>query len=216
MATLLALREQVADCVRDPNNRIRSTSVVDRAINKAYLLVQQDLEGFIDDTVTSTTISVIANTQEYALPANFLTLQTAQLANVTLYQTTKQQLINANLFGNTGTPQSYYIRWANIGLYPSPIASGTLTINYVATLPTITTSIDSENPTMLDDAIVYRATAILYRQVQKFQEANLWEVEAIKEIDKARYSLRKDDNLQFGNGWELPMFYSPKSYWYER
>ncbi len=214
MSTLVSLREQVADSVRDPNNRIRSTSVVDRAINKAYLLVQQDLEGFIDDTLTSTTISVVAGTQEYSLPANFLTLQTAQLANVTLYQTTKQQLINADLYANTGTPQSYYIRWANIGLYPSPIASGTLTINYVATLPTITTSIDSENPTLLDAAIVYRTCAILFRQVQKFQEANLWEIEAIKETDKARYSLRQDDNLQYWNGGDLPMYYSPTSYWY--
>ncbi len=59
MASLTNLRQLVADVTRDPNNRIRPTATVDRAINSAYQTIQQELENFIDATNATQTITII-------------------------------------------------------------------------------------------------------------------------------------------------------------
>jgi hypothetical protein len=60
MASLTNLRQLVADVTRDPNNRIRPLATVDRAINSAYMTIQQELENFIDTTNATQTINIIA------------------------------------------------------------------------------------------------------------------------------------------------------------
>lgn len=200
MATLVSLRSAVSDVTRDPNNRIRPTATVDRAINNAYQNVQQDLESYIDDTNSSTTIT-ITGAQEYSLPADFQIIQQARYQNGTainpLTLTTKKNV--QDQYGSptvTGSPTLYYTTWTSIWLYPVP-STGSILVNYTATLPTITTSVDSENHAFLDEALTYKAVSLLFKQVQKFQEAAIRELEYIKCVDSARLSLRKDENRSY-------------------
>ena len=70
--------------------------------------------------------------------------------------------------------------------------------------PTITTSIDSEAPELLDQAIAYKAVTILFKQIGK-PERELREQEYQSEINNARLSLLKDENLTYRKvGTEYP------------
>lgn len=197
MATIEALRQLVIDNTRDPNYKVRPQATVDRAINNAYDTVQQELEGFIDTTQSSTTITTVAGQQEYDLPADFNILQTAQYASTALYYTTKNLIIDNNSSTSAWVPAYYYTRWSKLWLYPIPNTANTVTINYTALLPTISESVDSDNPAVLNFAIACKATALLFKQVNKMQEAQVREAEYQQEINNARLSLRKDDNITY-------------------
>jgi hypothetical protein len=59
MSSLVTLRQIVSDTTRDRNNKIRPIDIVDRAINSAYMTIQQELENFIDTTNATQTITII-------------------------------------------------------------------------------------------------------------------------------------------------------------
>lgn len=216
MASLTNLRQLVADVTRDPNNRIRPLATVDRAINSAYQTIQQELENFIDTTNATQTISIIPWTAEYTLPSLFLKLQTVTYNNIALFRTERKKIIENGTITSTGSPIYYYIKGNEIWLYPIPQEAGTISIEYTALLPTITTSIDSQAPELLDQAIAYKAATILFKQVQKLQEAQVREQEYQNEINLARLSLLKDENLTYRKvGTDYPTT-SPKAFdfWY--
>lgn len=197
MATIATLRQLVIDNTRDPNYRVRPQATVDRAINSAYDTIQQELEGFIDATQSTTTITTVAGQQEYTLPSDFNITQTVQYGNRALYYLTKNLIIDANQNTTAGSPSYYYTRGNKFWLYPIPNEVATVSVNYTALLPTITDSVESDNPAVLDVAIAYKATVLLFKQVQKIQEAQVWEQEYQSEINNARLSLRKDDNITY-------------------
>ena len=204
MASLTNLRQLVTDVTRDPNNRIRPIAIVDRAINSAYMTIQQELENFIDATNATQTITIIPWTQEYTLPSLFLKLQTVTYNNIALFRTERKKIIENGTIASTGSPIYYYIKGNEIWLYPTPQEAGTASIEYTALLPTITTSIDSEAPELLDSAIAYKAVVILFKQIGK-PERELWEQEYQSEINMARLSLLKDENLTYRKvGTEYP------------
>lgn len=204
MASLTNLRQLVTDITRDPNNRIFPIAIVDRAINSAYMTIQQELENFIDATNATQTITIIPWTQEYTLPSLFLKLQTVTYNNIALFRTERKKIIENGTIASTGSPIYYYIKGNEIWLYPTPQEAGTASIEYTALLPTITTSIDSEAPELLDQAIAYKAVTILFKQIGK-PERELWEQEYQSEINMARLSLLKDENLTYRKvGTEYP------------
>jgi len=216
MASLTNLRQLVADVTRDVNYRIRPTATVDRAINSAYTTVQQELENFIDTTNATQTITIIPWTAEYTLPSLFLKLQTVTYNNIALFRTERKKIIENGTITSTGSPIYYYIKGNEIWLYPTPQEAGTISIEYTALLPTITTSEDSQAPELLDQAIAYKAVTILFKQVQKIQEAQVREQEYQQEINLARLSLLKDENLTYRKvGTDYPTT-SPKAFdfWY--
>lgn len=197
MASLTTLRQLVTDTTRDPNNRIRPLATVDRAINNAYMTVQQELENFIDATNATQEITVIAGTQEYVLPSLFLKLQSVTYNNNALFRTERKKIIENGTITSNGSPIYYYIKGNEIWLYPIPNNGGTLSVEYTTLLPTITDSVDSEAPELLDQAIAYKAVVTLFKQVQKLQEAQVRELEYQNEINNARMSLIKDENLTY-------------------
>lgn len=197
MASLTNLRQLVTDITRDPNNRIWNLATVDRAINSAYQTVQQELENFIDETNATQTISTTASTQEYTLPSLFLKLQSVTNDGNALFRTEKKKIIENGNITTTGSPIYYYIRGNEIWLYPTPTTAWTLSIDYTALLPTITDSVDSEAPELLDQAIANKAAVTLFKQVQKLAEAQVREQEYQNEINLARLSLLKDENLTY-------------------
>ena len=195
--TILELRQAISDITRDPNNRVRPSATVDRAINKAYKTVQQELESMIDDTNKTSTISIIAWTTEYSLPASFLVLQTARINTTALFRTAKKKIVELEETTSTGSPICYYLQGGNIWLYPIPNQSDTLTLEYTGILDDITTVEDAVTPSVLDYAIVYKASALLFLQVQKINESQIRENEYNKEIMHCRYTLRWDENLNY-------------------
>lgn len=218
MATLISLREQVTDITRDPNYRIRPLAILDRAINSAYKTIQQELEWFIDSSNNSYTITLVNWTQEHTLPTDFLVMQQVRRSNWTAIQplllTTKKNIQEQYTPSSNGTPCYYYINWNSVGVYPTPSNWWSLLLNYTSLQATITTSVDSTNPSILDDAIVYKAAAILFRQVQKLDEAKIREVESIKETDLARFTLRKDENYRYDlHGYPYLTDYNPLSFY---
>ena len=200
MASLTNLRQLVTDVTRDPNNRIFPIAIVDRAINSAYMTIQQELENFIDATNATQTITIIPWTQEYTLPSLFLKLQTVTYNSIALFRTERKKIIENGTIATTGSPIYYYIKGNEIWLYPTPQEAGTASIEYTALLPTITTSIDSEAPELLDQAIAYKAVTILFKQIGK-PERELREQEYQWEINMARLSLLKDENLTYRKVW---------------
>ena len=213
MASLTNLRQLVTDVTRDPNNRIFPIAIVDRAINSAYMTIQQELENFIDATNATQTITIIPWTQEYTLPSLFLKLQTVTYNNIALFRTERKKIIENGTIASTGSPIYYYIKGNEIWLYPTPQEAGTASIEYTALLPTITTSIDSEAPELLDQAIAYKAVTILFKQIGK-PERELWEQEYQSEINMARLSLLKDENLTYRKVWTEYPATGPRVYDY--
>lgn len=213
MASLTNLRQLVTDVTRDPNNRIFPIAIVDRAINSAYMTIQQELENFIDATNATQTITIIPWTQEYTLPSLFLKLQTVTYNNIALFRTERKKIIENGTIASTGSPIYYYIKGNEIWLYPTPQEAGTASIEYTALLPTITTSIDSEAPELLDQAIAYKAVTILFKQIGK-PERELWEQEYQSEINMARLSLLKDENLTYRKVWTEYPWSWPRVYDY--
>ncbi len=216
MSSLVTLRQIVSDTTRDRNNKIRPIDIVDRAINNAYMTVQQELENFIDATNDNTTITTIAGVQEYTLPSLFLKLQSITFNGNALFRTERKKIIENGTITSTGSPIYYYIKGNEIWLYPTPQEAGTASIEYTALLPTITTSEDSQAPELLDQAIAYKAVVILFKQVQKIQEAQVREQEYQQEINLARLSLLKDENLEFRKWWGVYSWTWPKvfDFWY--
>ena len=216
MSSLVTLRQIVSDTTRDRNNKIRPIDIVDRAINSAYTTVQQELENFIDTTNATQTITIIPWTAEYTLPSLFLKLQTVTFNNIALFRTERKKIIENGTITSTGGPIYYYIKGNEIWLYPTPQEAGTASIEYTALLPTITTSEDSQAPELLDQAIAYKAVVILFKQVQKLQEAQVREQEYQNEINMARLSLLKDENLTYRKVWQEYPATGPRTfdYWY--
>jgi hypothetical protein len=164
------------------------------------MTIQQELENFIDATNATQTITIIPWTSEYTLPSLFLKLQTVTYNNIALFRTERKKIIENGTITSTGSPIYYYIKGNEIWLYPTPQEAGTASIEYTALLPTITTSIDSEAPELLDQAIAYKAVTILFKQIGK-PERELWEQEYQSEINMARLSLLKDENLTYRKVW---------------
>jgi hypothetical protein len=180
------------------------------------MTIQQELENFIDTTNATQTITIIPWTAEYTLPSLFLKLQTVTFNNIALFRTERKKIIENGTITSTGSPIYYYIKGNEIWLYPTPQEAGTASIEYTALLPTITTSEDSQAPELLDQAIAYKAVVILFKQVQKIQEAQVREQEYQQEINLARLSLLKDENLTYRKVWtEYPTTW-PRTfdYWY--
>lgn len=213
MTSIISLREQINDVTRDRNNRVRPVATVDRAINSAYTTVQQELENFIDATNETHTTTSIVWQQEYALPSDFAILQTVVYDSTALLRTTKKRIIENDQNTTTGSPIYYYIQGSDIWLYPIPNDTKTITMEFTSMLPTITTSVDSDAPSLLDSAIVYKAVSLLFKQVWK-PERQIREQEYNWEINLARYTLRKDENLSFNSTDSNYPVITPLTMWY--
>jgi hypothetical protein len=78
----------------------------------------------------STTISLVASTQEYALPAGFVKEQknSVFVDGKPIQKITQDYTIEET--SQTGEPSGYYIRRKQIGFYPIPTATATITLLY--------------------------------------------------------------------------------------
>lgn len=204
MASLTTLRSNLSTLLRDPNNRVRPLTTIDSAINNAQTHLQAEFQDMIDDATT--TITTVAGQQEYNLPADFAKLIIATFEWQELYRTTLQELKASYSTFSNGTSSHYYIRPGVIGLYPIPDRAWALYMLYSPYFPTITTSQDSTAPSVLDDALLYKAAANCFRQVGRIDMANIYEIEYTKEVNKALVTLVRDLNLSMSN-MRMPVYW---------
>lgn len=194
MSTIETIRTGVTDLTRDPNYRVWSTATVDRAINIAYTRMQQDLIGMFASNTTQS-ISIVAGTQEYALNSNFMILKNVNIWEQTLTKINKKDAIQNP--DAVWTPLYYYIDNTNIGLYPTPTESWTLTVFYSKSFDVVSESTDIMSPVFIDTALIYLTASILFKQVWKFDFGNIREKEYNTAVDYGRLQLSQDENTHY-------------------
>lgn len=196
MASLTTLLSRLSsELLRDPNNRIRPTTTLTYALNTAQSYLQSQFQSMVDDT--ESIASTVDGTQEYNLPSDFAKLISVQYNDQPLTRTTLEELREIYKTFTQWTPTYYYIRPWVIWLYPIPDAVWTIRLYFSNLLPTITTWQDSSVPSMLDDALLYKAASICYRQVGRWDMASIRDIEFEKEVNKALINLVRDFNLSY-------------------
>lgn len=195
MTALTSLRSRIStEFLRDPNYRIRPTTVVDQAINDAQTRMRQRLWSMVNDKTS--TITTVAWTQEYTAPTDLGRSINLTFNGVTLYETTLEELRTLYPEFGSGKPTHYYIRPWLIWLYPIPNVVWTVNIYYTQIPPTITTSQDSTTPAYMDYALLLLASSILYSQVNP-DKAQYFMALSEKAFWEAFAMILRDENLRF-------------------
>ena len=171
------------DLLTDPSNRIRTTTNILRELNRSYSTLQSDMRWFLPSQEKSTTVTLIAGTQEYSLPSNYQ-------STISLYwDYPLKQIQKEDTMTSTGSPTSYYVYAWSLWVYPIPTEAKTLTLLYEASQPDISDSQASTTPSMCDMAIKYLTASSLLKQKAKFDMAQVYEWEYYKEINRCKVSL---------------------------
>ena len=168
--TLSALRSQVLDELKiDPNSRVNSTALINRALVRALRRIQQDAGHNLPYNVTSTTVT--ANAQEKDLPADFRRIAMPHGVKAgdssCLVPVEYTELLGSrDLTDSIGIPSMYYIRYDGtnwvIGFEGTPSGSETITIPYLKKLTEMSADTDEsplpeEYDMMLTDSAVFHA-----------------------------------------------------------
>lgn len=179
---------------RDPSFRIWNTSAVNRALNKWYTQVQNDLWYNDWTNETTWTITLVSWTETYDLPTWFVALELAKYDGTPLYKTTRAELEERNWNLNAEwTPSRYYLFWNQIGFYPTPNISWSVEIQYTKSLTTLDADNWSLLPDICDDAICLYASYSLFLWVRDSNSASLFLQDYEKSMNTLRKTLLFDD-----------------------
>jgi hypothetical protein len=134
------------------------------------------------------TVNVVANTESYPLPVDFIEVQRVTYNGSKLRKTTWQEIDlfdpNKDVAGGAGVPAYYHREGILIYLYPIPSASATGALKiYYSRTPTVL-AIDAdvpEIPLSMHEDLVLRVIAKGHEQVEDFQAS----VSKMTEYDKA-------------------------------
>lgn len=202
MSTLASLITLTREYIKiDPNARVFSDSTLTNFINRAYFQLQKDWKHQWRECYDNATTPTVAGTQEYWLPTDFIAVNLVQYNNQSLDKTDRIELkraINQNPM-SSGTPNMYYLYAGNVWLYPIPNTTGTIDLEYLKRLPTLSSSQDSLFPADFDDAIALYASYIAFKSVNKMDLAqmSLWDYSGVLGTLLASY-IYDDTNLYFG------------------
>lgn len=200
MSTLAILRTKLNRELKiDPNNKIWSLEEKDQAINDAYDQIQRDGEYNWRENQTSTTVSLVANTQEYNLPSDFVRLEAIIIDNYPMH---KKNYVDVQRLSNTSAskPSEYYLYGSKYGFYPKPDSTYTINFIYRKSLPTITSLVDSTFSDSYDRAIAKYAAFIIFSTTRGNEGvANTKLNDYEREINRLRlkYQLQDHSNLSF-------------------
>jgi len=196
--TLTELVTQIsADILRDPSNRVWSLLNLRRQINLAYQTLQSDLIGFIATSEKSANISLIPWTAEYSLPSDYLSTESVRIINWLNYSYELDLISKSDTSGQSWWSNAYYIYGGLIGFYPIAIKSETAQMLYNAKLPDLSDSQDTATPVEANEAIKYLTAAICFKQVAKFDNAQMYEQEYFKQINRIKVLLFGDANFDY-------------------
>ena len=208
----MATRQTIRDNVRgelkiDPNGRVWSDTVLNRNIEIARRKIQQDgnFDWHFNDGEDTTIITVIG-TQEYALPNNFVRLESVKYDTSPLTTTTKNYLKRTNsTLAVNGRPSQYYLLGSKIGLWLRPDDAKTLDLTYRKKLDAFTG--DSSTEVMDDDfieAIVQYACYLSWSDIQGREDKAVQAMQNYKESMEGLFDqyLGRRDDANFGFSFE--------------
>lgn len=199
MTSLTDLRTQLQeDYTKDPYQGLFNYSMVDRALNKGYFEIQKDLNWAAPTQVDDETFSTVQWTQEYALPSNFIRLETARYNGQKLFEVTLVDLKNMFPVFTQWAPYWYYLYGSNIGLYPIPNTVGTIDMEYYKQCSEVTESQDTVTPSAFDDAICLYAAYKLFSGIEKYDTAEYYKKQYLEEVQTLRLTYQyQDSNTKF-------------------
>lgn len=197
--TLASLRTMLnEDYVRDPKDKIWNQATKNRALNKWYIKVQQELNWNADPNEAYDTRSSVAGSELYDLPDDFVRLSLVRYDWEELTRTTRKTVREFDDNPQSGKPEWYYIYNGKLWLYPVPNSVKTIDLYYLESI-LLSTSNDSELPTYCDDAIVLWAAYKLYIGVRDMNSAQIYAQDFQDEIRRLRSTmLMNDENMSFG------------------
>ena len=182
-----------ADLLRDPSYWVWSRANLTRLLNNSYIQLQSDLKWFLSSNVNSATISLIAWTQEYSLPADFLTVDQVNYQDLPLDRIEKKDIDNAEW-----TPDSYYLFGWSIWFYPKPTESWSVKLFYDSSLSELALDADTIlTPKVFDYCILYLSASNAFKQVMKLDQSAIYEQEYYKELNKGKVLVVQDLNIDY-------------------
>lgn len=180
----------------DPSAKIWSNSSLDYFLQTAYSKVQEDVQYAIPECETSTTISTINGTREYAIPSDFARLGGLFYNTKKLGKTSKEQIYLYN--SSNSIPSQYYKYGSYIGLCPIPDAVYSLDMLYYKKLPALSSSQASLMGSELDDCVVLYACYLMFISVEKQAKATMCLAQYNIALNSAIGGiLYDDDTMQF-------------------
>lgn len=114
---------------KDPNNEVVSTTSILAFLNEAQDMIEAQV--VLPAMQSSSTITLVAGTQEYSLASNVFKLVLARYqTNDWILKERNMHQIQARFDNSTGSPQEFYIWGGTIGLYPTPSANEAAGVKY--------------------------------------------------------------------------------------
>lgn len=114
---------------KDPNARVISDATILSKLNEAQDIIESEL--ILPEMKSSSTIDLVASTQEYSLADDFVQMVLVR------HQTDERVLKENSLLniqkrddGATGTPYEFYMWAGSIGFYPIPSANASAGVKY--------------------------------------------------------------------------------------
>ena len=150
----------------------------DAAITYFINLAQNELAREILALKNSASVTCVATTQEYALPADFHKAIQMKVDGVVLRYISEED--TEKLFSDTadsGAPYYYYIDRDNdtYGFYPVPDSAYTGTFRYFKTPTALSNDTDTPDfPAAYHDALVLGTASRVFQQMQKYEESVLY------------------------------------------
>ena len=159
MATVADLLTSVRYQIRDGGtNKWTGAELLDY-INRGYRLVLARLVQLKSDLVkTSTTATLVAGTESYAIPTTLQAIEFLQIegedAPLSQVDMSYIETYSAKISDNTGTPTCFALFNGYIYLRPIPSAAGTLNIYYYAQPSDLDTSTTTPFNGIADEALI--------------------------------------------------------------
>lgn len=210
MATTLAnLKSELLDELKiDPTQRINSTVLLERNINKAYQKIQRDF-GY-DLPECRTVYTWTPTTQESNLPSDFVRVGEpygVKIGDQTpVYPADYEALLNNYNLSDAGQPINYWIRYNGtqnvIGFYPNPsTGSYPATLTYLRELPELTSSQSTVLDAEFDELIITYSVYLTMRRIKGYEQKAA-EYKAMYESEKktilANRGIQTTGAIRFG------------------
>jgi hypothetical protein len=147
---------------------------------------------------SSATSAQTAGDNTYTLPADFRGVDVVEWDGSQLILTTKQDTVLADGASvSIGVPSSYYLGLpagngtGTMYIRPTPITAGTLSVYYYASLPVLTSVVDSSLPVYVDDAVMLYASYKLLAPIDP-NKSNLLRMLYEEKINDIKYLMGTD------------------------
>ena len=203
----------------DPNAKIWSNDVIDWYLDEWFTQIQGDGGYRWRENMADVQVTGVVNTQEYALPTDFVRVDLIRYNWQPLLPTSKRAIKAYESNFTYGLPYQYYIYKGYYGLDPIPNQSFTIDFNYFKKLY-LTSSIDSEYPEEFNAAICSWAAYLAFLSVNKADRA----AQCLADYEKTLSGLLNqyiydDINISFGYQrqqrltWSRVLWPNPSNYY---